>query len=334
MGNRLTVAAALVSSLAGAGQTWAQAPETPEQRMARLEARVQSLESELRAYRDAAGAAQKQYDAHRDAAIADAVEKVLADAQRRSSLLATSGGARVGYAGGFFLADQDNKFQARLNGLLQPRFIYNHNDSSSEDNDELGFQVQRSELYLTGNAFSPQVFWQFSGGFNNSSGGFNIVSAYAGYQFSKTTEIRAGTFKPPFLIEELTAAGRQQAVERSFLNSMFTAGTSEGVQGQYAREHYRIAVMVHDGTNATATNFASDKTDIGIVARGEWKLAGQWSQFADFQGWNDSAFAARLGGAVDYEVGETGDGSDNPDFVKYTLDLTVKSGVAIFCGVR
>lgn len=295
---------ALALACAAGNAAWAQ---TPEQRMAQLESRIQSLEAELRQYR------QNQVDAA-------TIDKVLADAKARSGLSM----GKVGYSNGYFLADEQNNFQIKLNGFLQTRYIYNHNDSTSSDNNETGFQIRRAELYLTGNAFNQKLFYQYAGGFDRSTSNFTTVSAYAGYQFNKQAEIRAGTFKPPFMVEELTSAARQQAVERSFVNAFFTAGTSDGVQVQYSTDDYRLAVMVHDGTNALSSEFSADKTDVAIAARGEWKLAGAWAQFADFEGWDDSKFAARLGGAIDYEFGENGDSASNPDFVKYTVDLTVE----------
>jgi hypothetical protein len=301
------VAAAICALLTGSV-----AAQTDNQRMAQLEARLQAMEAELQQF--------KQQSANTvTAADVDAVvKKVLADSSARSA------GARAGYSNGFFIADQGNNFQAKLNGLLQPRYIYNDRDSTAGDDDEGGFQIRRAELYLTGNAFNQRVIFQLAGGFQSTTGNFTIVSAYGGYQFNKEWEVRGGVFKPPFMIEELTAAGRQQTVERSLLNAYFSAGTSEGAQIQYTKDAYKLAVMVHDGTGAYDTEFNADKTDIGVAARGEIKLAGDWPQFADFDGWRDSKFAARLGGAVDYEVGESGDSDVNPNFVKYTIDLTVK----------
>ncbi|HVT89666.1 MAG TPA: porin [Tepidisphaeraceae bacterium] len=277
-------------------------------RLAQLEARVQSLESELKQYRQT------------DAAT---VEKVMADAKARSGGI---GAGKVGYNNGFFLADDTNNFQMKVNALLQTRYIYNHGDpNNADDKDESGFQSRRAEIYLTGNAFNPSLIYQFGGGFDRGTGGFTVVSAYAGYQLDKATELRAGIFKGPFMVEELTNAGKQQSPERSLVNTLFTVGITEGAQIQYSKDNYRLAVMAHDGTSAMSTDFASDKTDIAVAARGEIKLAGDWSQFTDFNGWKDSKFAARLGLGVDYEVGETGDSASNPNMLKYTADLTIKN---------
>lgn len=283
-----------------------------DSRIATLEERVNSLETELKHYRNAP-----------DPAV---VDKVVADAIKRSSLLSTGGGAKAGYANGFFLADQDNKFQAKLNGFLYTRYLWNHADNSTAgaDDDEFGFQVRRAELYLTGNAFGPKLFYQFGAGFDRATGSFQVISAYAGWQFDKHWEVRAGTFKPPFLIEELTSASKQQAAERSFVNAYFSAGISEGAQLQYSSDKLKVAAMVHDGSNAVDSEFDADKSDYAVAVRAEYKLAGDWPQFADFEGWNDGKLAARIGAAVDYEKGETGDSATVADYVKYTMDLSVE----------
>lgn len=296
-------------ALTGAASAWA---ETPDERMTRLEAKIESLEGELQEYRRQATLKQA------DPAV---VAQVMVDAQARSAPLS---GGKVGYSSGFFLASEKNDFQLKLNGLLLTRYVYNHNDSSVDDDDENGFQIRRAELYMNGNAFGQKLFFQYSGGFERGSSGFSSITAFAGYQFTKEADLRGGLFKAPFMIEELIAAGRQQAGERSFINTYFSVGTTEGLQGQYSRGEWRAAVMVHDGTNAASTDFNADKTDFGIAARAEWKLAGEWSQLNDFEGWQDTKLAARLGAAIDYESGESGDASINPDCLKYTVDLTVK----------
>jgi hypothetical protein len=308
--SHLVIAAACAAAVASTAMA-----QTPEQRMTQLETRVQTLEGELRQYR---GSSVSQAD---QGAVLD---KMMADAKARSTVGSSIG--KVGYNNGYFLVDEKNAFQLKLNGLLQPRFIYNHSDSAgAADEDESGFVIRRSELYLTGDAFDRKIFFQYGGGFSGSTGAFNIVSAYLGHQFNKTTEIRGGIFKPPFMIEELTSAGRQLAVERSLINAMFTTGTSDGVQVQYSKDNFRVAAMLHDGTWANSTEFSADKTDLAVVARAEIKLAGEWSQFADFEGWNDSKFAARLGVALDYEWGESSDIVSYPDIFKITADLTIKN---------
>lgn len=290
------------------------AQTSPDPRYADLESRMAAIESQLQAVRKEA------MEAASGSGVKKAVEEAVAEAKKKSG--------SAGYSNGFFIADGANQFQLRLNGLLQTRYIANSNDDTTNDQDETGFQIRRAELYLTGNAFDQKVFFQFAGGFQNAStsgGTFSVVSAYAGYQFTKQFDLRGGIFKAPFMVEEITAASRLPAIERSFLNAYFSAGTTDGMMGQYVSDRFRIAGMVHDGTNAADSEFNGDRVSVGLATRAEFLIGeGDWKQFQDFHGWDTSKPAARLGVAVDYEAGESGDSANLPDQLKWTVDLTAK----------
>lgn len=287
------------------------AAQTLEQRMASLESQIQSLQTELKRCQEEAKETARQQEM---------VQKVLNDAQARSGP-GTQGS--IAYKDGLCIAASKD-FSLKLNSIIQPRYIYNHNDAPAADNDETGFAIRRAELYLTGTAFTPKLSYQLAGGFDRTDSDFTVVSAYTAYQFNDQWQGRVGLFKAPFMTEELVGAGRQQAVERSLVNALFSVGTTEGAQLQYAKNAWRGAVMVHDGTNAASTEFAQDNTDVGAAARVEWKLAGDWNQFADFQGWNDGALGVRLGAGIDYEAGESDSATELPDQFKYTTDLSIE----------
>lgn len=275
-------------------------------RLVLLEDRIREMEEEVRQIRDRA--------AQREAANA-AVDRAIADAGKAPALLGS-------YDGGFVLASGP-QFSMKLNGLLQPRYMYTHADSEGVDEDENGFVVRRAELYLAGTLLDPKLSYQFFAGFDRSTGNFQLIHANAAYQLSEQWQLRGGAFKGPFLVEELTAASKLQSVERSLVNALFTLGITEGLQAQYARGALRYAIMVHDGSNAVSSDFLSDNTDFGIAARAEYRFGGDWKQFGDFEGWSDTVPAARLGVAVDYESAEGGSAA-SADLVKYAVDLTVK----------
>ena len=303
---RKLIAAVALCATAGA----ASAADPLDDRMAALEGQIRTLRTELDACKDEARQAGKTRPA---------IDQVLADAKARSEPF----GGAVGYKDGLNIVASP-EFKLKLNALFIPRYVYNHNRTTTDDRDETGFTVRRAELYLTGTAFSPDLFYQFSGGFDRADGDFSLITAYAGYKLSDQWQIRGGTFKAPFMVEELTAAGRQQAAERSLVNGMFSVGHTEGVQVEYAKGDIRAAAMFHDGTNGLNTDFPADNTDWAFAARAEVKLAGDWAQFADFEGWSDAKPAVRLGAAIDYESGERGTVADVPDVLKYTADVTVK----------
>lgn len=257
--------------------------------------------------------------------IRNLVTDVLADADTRVNLL--QDGLTAGYGKHFFIASADGNFLMQFYAKLQTRFIYNSRDEApGEDKDRWGFENRRMELYWAGNVINPDLTYKIKLAANRIGGGVSLDDAVIGYQLNDNWKIDVGQFKVPFLREFLVSSGRQQALERSYINHVFNANRSQGVQLRYGAERWAAQVMVHDGTGAKNSGFAFDRTDLAVAARGEVLLAGEWSQFKDFQSWPDEEFGLLLGAAVDYEVGETGSGTDTPDFFKYTVDLSAEFG--------
>src|SRR5690606_30909936 len=56
------------------------------------------------------------------------------------------------------------------------------------------------------------------------------------------------------------------------------------------------------------------------------KLAGDWGQWSDFTSRPGEELAVFVGGAVHWEVGETGDTYDNNEVLAWTLDASVEVG--------
>ena len=50
-----------------------------------------------------------------------------------------------------------------------------------------------------------------------------------------------------------------------------------------------------------------DDTDIALTARADVRLSGNWKQAKDFVDWARDEMGLFLGGAIHYEVSETGD---------------------------
>ena len=253
------------------------------------------------------------------------VQDVLADADLRASLL--QNGLTAGYDKHFFIGSADGNFLLQLYMKLQTRFIYNHSEPApGEDRERWGFEQRRTELYWNGHVISPDLTYKVKIAANRSSGSVSLDDAILSYRLNDLWKIDVGQFKVPFLREFLISSGRQQAVERSYIKHVFNANRSQGMQLKYGADRWALLAMVHDGTAAKNSAFASDRTDLALAARGEFLLAGEWSQFKDFASWPDEGFGLLLGAAIDYEVGETGVGTDTADFFKYTLDAGAEFG--------
>jgi hypothetical protein len=97
-----------------------------------------------------------------------------------------------------------------------------------------------------------------------------------------------------------------------------------------ALDNLKLTFGVHDGSYSRGTEFNADSTEFGVAARGELLLAGDWKMFSDYQAWSSEDFGLIVGGAIDYERGEHGQGAgalangNFPDVLKWTADVRAK----------
>ncbi len=262
------------------------------------------------------------------------IHEVLSDADTRASLLAD--GLAAGHDGKkFFLASGDGSFKLKIVGQIQIRYIYNNRDASSDDN-EYGFQLRRAKLKFKGHVGSPKIVYGFGLTAKRSSGSVSLDHAYAGYQVMDGVTLFGGQGKAPFLREELTSSSGQLAMERSLVSENFTTGRIQGVWAEIEIDDSTKAVVsVNDGANSGEAggtlDFYQDGADIAFTARLDLKLAGEWSQMDDFSAWSDEEQAVFVGGAIHYEIAETGGGAVTPDeFLSWTIDGSIECENANF----
>jgi hypothetical protein len=183
--------------------------------------------------------------------------------------------------------------------------------------------------------------------------------AIASYELMENLWVRAGEDKAPFLREELIEPEKQLAVERSLVNELFTAGRVQGVWVEWhACEIAHLTASINDGYRSgelkgfaipavlgntpTSKGFDADASDFSITARADLKLMGEWSQASDFTAWSGEPLGIFVGGAVHYEVRETGDSigvagtltGHNYDTLAWTIDASLEwQGLNIFAAV-
>jgi len=272
------------------------------------------------------------------------VAEMLADAETRSSLLQAGGSA--GHDGSdFFLSSGDGAFRLNVGGTIQFRYIIDFRDEENNTdfngdgvvdaadepfntvNDlETGFQTRRTRLAFDGNVFEESLFYYVQGDFDFDGGGdFELLDAYVGYEFDNGMSLRWGQFKLPFLREELVAASRQLAVDRSLVNEVFNQGRSQGFELAYESEdaQWRAAVAFSDGFRSANTDittqkmlggaqapqgtnwrFAGGESQYALTGRFEWLGSGNWSQFSDFTSQPGSDFGLLVGAAAHIEGGD------------------------------
>jgi len=285
------------------------------------------------------------------------VKEVLADADTRASLLAE--GATAGHDGGhFWVGSADGSFLLRVSGIIQVRHTWNQRDGAQNDlpggdeadKSEAGFNIPRAKVQFDGHISSPKITYALRLAVDKDTNDVWADRIVVGYQLSDSLWLSAGEDKAPFLREELTAAEHQLAVDRSVVNELFTAGRVQGAWVNWnAHDMVRVAVAITDGANSgerkdgdeTSKDFHADDSDFAITSRVDVRLAGNWEQAEDFTAWSGEPMSVFIGGAVHYEVRETGDSlagsatsAHQTDSLLWTVDGSLEvSGLNLYAAV-
>ena len=237
------------------------------------------------------------------------VQDVLADADTRATLLQS--GATAGWDKGFFLASADGNFKLNIGGQLQVRYVYNIQNDSPTDDDRSGFEVRRAKLILKGHIVDPSWGYELQIGAGNN-GAFAVDDAgWIQKDFGNGWKVRVGQMKAPFLREEVVSSTRLFAVERSLVNTFFTAGTVQGAMVLWEGDQLHLYGMAHDGNNSKNTPWSTEDTEgLALSGRAEWLAFGEWKNIADYDSFKDEGSSLLIGAAVNWSKSEfgTGDG--------------------------
>ena len=63
-----------------------------------------------------------------------------------------------------------------------------------------------------------------------------------------------------------------------------------------------------------------------VTGRAEWKAFGDWKNYNDFESWQGSDPLLVFGVAANYQQGDTGGSTQNPDNITWTADALWKFG--------
>ncbi len=302
----------LISGLSGVSGAYAASPDP----------RLETMQRELDDLRQKVQEVQAQQGGswlteRRTQEVKALIQEVLSDADTRAALLSDE--LTCYYDGGFIIRDNDT-FLLKIGSYMQFRHISNSVPEAADD-EEGGFQTRRLALMLSGHIGSPRVSFMIMPTISRSTGLARLELVFIKYKIDDHWNVMAGQFKAPFGREWLTSARLQPMVERSYVNGQFTSLYVQGVQASRQGENTRLRLSLHNGTWGWNTDFEADRTNYALGARGEWKVWGNWKQFADTVGWaGDDGLL--LGSAIQFDRGETGGGTATADIFKYTGDVS------------
>lgn len=275
----------------------------------------------------------KQASSSKD--LAAAIDSMIRDSEKRSQLLATSGEASAGYDNGFFIKAGD-AWVLKPGALFQFRNVtsYRTDVTGSGDAWENGFEVARMKLTLEGNAFSKDLEYAFIWDNTAEDGTLTLTDAWAKYMFADAWGFRAGQFRDPVAHEWLVNDGRQLAVDRSLVDGLLGGGYvgyTQGVTLIYGGYEKNNPLMVEAGYTDGAAQINTDFTgrgnplpspeptvpvvgtpgghsfDWGIAGRLEYKVMGNWADYADFTAKDTAADLLVFGIGGDWSQGGDGD---------------------------
>lgn len=254
----------------------------------------------------------------------------------------------------WFVERSDNS-SLRLSVLAQMRYMYSAREpgfTTGGDTDTTGFSLPRTQIAIDGNIVSSQFNYRVSFDFGdaelsrgNNGGAFlpgstgapRLLDAYAQYNFTGKQEgyyLKFGQFQSIVYSEEAIESAHQLAIDRSMISEIFGPGYTQGIALGRVLQDYAWEVTVNDGgrafliREADNTSFTDqDEKDLGISGRFDWKIMGDWDQFADFTSWRGSNKAAKLGAGFQYQfTGQFNPGDLNvalfPDPVESSQHVT------------
>lgn len=281
-----------------------------------------------------AAAAQTTFAAAPDAPSHDEVRAIvaemLADAETRSSLLAT--GDAAGHDGkNFFLASADGNFKLIVTGQVQFRYTANFRDAEEADPPDFegtddyegSFTNPRTKIFFKGHVFEPSLLYQVNGDFGRD-GQFRLQDMYFGYDFGGGWTVFAGQYRMPVLWEDMVKEMYSLAADESVVNVIFGQDRSQGVLAQYQGDELRFWLGFGDGLRSANTDLEQDTADWAFTGRGEFKFAGDWTTFGRFTSARAGDFAGKAGLAAHYQGSENEPSSIDSKLLAYTADVMLK----------
>ncbi len=232
-------------------------------------------------------------DAERAEQVRATVADVLADSGARTSFQATGGS--TGYDRGFFV--RDGAFTLRVNALEQVRFVWNNGyartasvpGSDAADN-QWGFENRRTQAFLSGTAIDPS--WTYLVGFAYDSqfdpyvpleDELRLLYANVSKSFGNGLSLVVGQMNVPWTAEsQLFNAGFAQMGDYSPFEYSFGIGQATGAMLQRETEAFRAKIGLYNvfADFQQSSWDAAENQSVALGARGEWKIAGTWDQFA------------------------------------------------------
>ncbi len=229
-----------------------------------------------------------------------------ADANTRSSLLGSNAAGLDAEIFTQFRYTYNSRSErnADLGAVAGPSTPYGDSDVT------VGFSTPRTQVRLMGAVegtdITGHVSFDFGGAFDHGAsgaaggdGGATLRDAYATWGMDDNWTFLFGQMKNPLFYESNVAAEHAQGVERSFTNSFFDVGYTQGIALNYSDDEWKFTAVLSDGVAASNSYYTSGvEADISLTGRLDWLVSGNWDQFNDFASWQGSNSGLRIGAGL------------------------------------
>ncbi len=189
---------------------------------------------------------------------------------------------------GFTLETGDGRFKTAIQFRFQGRFSYpERGDADSfgdfNDNEESTFELRRVRMKVGGHAYQPwikhylEINWQSTANSGSSPGSTSLITWRFTLDKYRWAQLRVGQWKVNYNRERVDSSGKQQFVERSIVNTVFTLDRQVGAMlmghlapGTFADSWYHIGVFTGSGRGE-----ANDDDNMLWMARLQWNFLGR-----------------------------------------------------------
>ena len=190
---------------------------------------------------------------------------------------------------GFTLETRDGFFKTAIQWRFQGRFSYPERTDAdsfedfSGDDDESTFELRRVRLKVGGHAYRPwikhylEVNWQSTSNSGSSAGSASLITWRFTLDKYKWAQLRIGQWKVNYNRERVDSSGKQQFVERSIVNTVFTLDRQVGAMlmgrlapGTFADLWYHLGVFTGSGRGE-----ANDDDNMMWMGRLQWNFLGR-----------------------------------------------------------
>jgi hypothetical protein len=194
---------------------------------------------------------------------------------------------------GFGFATEDGNWRMSMQWRFQSRFSYpDRSDEDStfdfRDNPEATFELRRVRLKVGGHAYQPwikyyiEANWQSTSDSGSSSGSTSLITWRFTLDKYKWAQLRVGQWKVNYNRERVDSSGKQQFIERSIVNTVFTLDRQVGAMlmghlapGTLADSWYYVGVFTGSGRGE-----ANDDDNLMLLGRFQWNFLGRDLKFS------------------------------------------------------